>query len=301
MRPISDAERAKINARYDDIMTEQFLSRHGHGYEEPPTLTMSATPEERQRVFERLWHKGNGFRFLYGGFKDVASNPEANEEACKFLRAKIRSIVKDPVKAAYEKFNQENVFAVDLKKTPITAVEKKSIRTADGQLHELDIIVLATGFQSGDGSYKAVQGGITGCNEVLFSDHWEDKMKTYLGIFVSSFPNLFMVTGPQGSFGDAPRTIESEVVFLTTMIADLREAGRGRVIECTAEAEVGWGLLCDQLAASETLVNKVSSWMTGKHTAGTNASTMFHYGGLNAYRSILRDVKNAHYRGLLIT
>ena len=133
------------------------------------------------------------------------------------------------------------------------------------------------------------------------SDHWAKEIKTYLGMFVSPFPNLFMVNGPQGSFSHAPRTIESEVDFLTTMIGELRKAGRANVVECTAEAEAEWVLTCGQLAASETLVNKVNSWLTGLNVAGAKPSTLFYYASLKAYRSVLRDVKKVDYRGLVIS
>ncbi|KAH6989830.1 cyclohexanone monooxygenase [Ilyonectria sp. MPI-CAGE-AT-0026] len=319
LQPVPAATRTEINSRYDDIWASQLVSSTAFGFEEPVTPTMSVTPEERQRVFEDLWRQGNGFRFMYGGFGDLSSNAEANEEACKFLRARITSIVKDPAKAAiltpqelfarrppcdqgyYDKFNQENVFAVDIRKTPITAVEKKGIRTEDGKLHELDIIVLATGFQSGDGSYKTIKGGIKGRQGALLGDHWANGLKTYLSMFVSSFPNLFMVNGPQGPFSNAPTLIESEVDFLTTMLAELRKAGRANVVECTTEAEAEWVKVCDQLAASKTLFNKVDSWLTGKNIPGGKPSTKFYYGGLKAYRAFLQDIKKANYRGLVVS
>ncbi|TVY71442.1 Baeyer-Villiger monooxygenase [Lachnellula suecica] len=319
LQPISAGERSGINHRYDDIWAAQALTREGHGYDEPETSAMSVAPEERQRVFERLWKVGNGFRFLHEGFGDLTSNPEANEEACKFLRSKIISIVKDPAKAAvltprdlfarrppcdqgyYEKFNHANVFAIDLQTTPILKIEGKGIRTSDGKLHELDVIVLATGFHSGDGSYKSIPGHITGRGGISLSEHWRAEIRTYLGMFVSSFPNLFMVNGPQGSFSHAPRTIESEVDFLTTMISELQKTGSVGTVECTADAEAEWVLTCDDLAASRTLVNNVSSWLTGLNVDGAKPSTLFYYAGLKEYRRVLENVKDKGYHGLSVS
>lgn len=317
-RPVPSAERSDINARYNDIHAAQLLSKMALGIEEPDTKTMSVTAEERRQTFESLWRDGNSFRFTYGGFGDLTHNVEANEEACKFLRAKIRSIVKDPAKAEiltpkelfvrrppcdqgwYEKFNQNNVFAVDIQKTPITAIEENGIRTSDGTMHELDIIVLATGFQSNGGSYKTVRDGIKGRGGVSLSDHWAEGIKTFLGIFIHSFPNLFMINGPQGPFNIAPVTIETEVEFISEMLSYLQETHRmGAVVKCTLEDETEWVELCGRSANTETLVNTVSSWLTGTNVAGTKPSTIFFYSGLKQYRTHLQEVKDARYRALV--
>lgn len=316
-RPVSSAERADINARYEEIHAAQLVSKMALGIDEPDTKTMSVTDEERRRTFESLWRDGNSFRFLYGGFGDLANDAEANEEACKFLRAKIRSIVKDPAKAEvltpkellvrrpscdqgwFEIFNQDNVFAVDIQGAPITAVEGNGIRTADGKVHELDIIVLATGFQSGGGSYKTVRDGIKGRGGISLQDHWAQEIRTFLGIFMHSFPNLFMINGPQGPYNIAPITIETEVEFLSEMLSGLQKAGQDAVVECTSEAETQWVELCGRAADSETLVNTVPSWLTGTNIPGAKSSTIFFYSGLKKYRDHLQEVKDARYRVLL--
>ncbi|KAJ6092414.1 cyclohexanone monooxygenase [Penicillium canescens] len=320
LQPVTAAQRAQINSSYDDIWTAQLNSTTAFGFDEPTTEAMSVTPEEREQVFESLWRQGNGFRFMYGGFGDLCSDAVANEEACKFLRAKIRSIVKDASKADvltprelfarrppcdrgfYEKFNQDNVLAVDILKTPIAAIEWNGVRTSDGKLHELDIIVLATGFKSADGSYTTVKGGIRGRGGILLSDHWRKHgIKTYASMFLSSFPNLFMVTGPQGPFSNAPTLIEAQVDFLTGMLKDLQgPKGVSSVIECTEVAEAEWVGVCDQLAASETLFDRVDSWITGKNIPGARPSVKFYYGGLKAFRDFLDAMRSNNYCGLVV-
>ena len=130
---------------------------------------MSVSPEEREAIFEELWKKGSGFRFLFGGFNDLTFDEAANKEAIKFIHRKINETVKDPRKAKvltssdwfarrpltddryYERFNQDNVFAVDLKTNPVTSATPEGLVTADGKLHPLDVIIFATGFDSVDG------------------------------------------------------------------------------------------------------------------------------------------------------
>ncbi|KAI6082981.1 cyclohexanone monooxygenase [Hypoxylon rubiginosum] len=311
-RPVPSSERSDINSRYNEIHAAQLLSKLALDIGEPDTKTLSVTEEERQQTFESLWRDGNSFRFKYGGFGDLASNAEANEEACKFLRAKIRSIVKDPAKADtltpndlftrrppcdqgwYEMFNQDNVFAVDIQETPITAIEENGIRTSDGKIHELDIIVLATGFQS------VRDNGINGRGGVSIGDYWAEEIKTFLGIFIHSFPNLFMVNGPQGPFSIAPVTIETEVDFISEMLSYLRNTDRvDAVVECTLDKETEWVTLCGRSADTETLENTVSSELTSTNIAGAKRSVIFFYNGLKQYRNHLQEVKDMEYRFLL--
>jgi hypothetical protein len=202
----------------------------------------------------------------------------------------------------YEKFNQDNVLAVDILKTPIVVIEWNGVRTSDGKLHELDILVLATGFKSADGRYTTVKGGIRGRGGILLSEHLrKHRIKTYASMFLSSFPNLFMVTGPQGPISNAPTLIEVQVDFLTGMLRDLQgPKGVSSVIECTEVAEAEWVGVCDQLAASETLFDRVDSWITGKNIPGARPSAKFYYGGLKAVRDFLDAVRSNNYCGLVV-
>lgn len=66
------------------------------GFVESQIETFSVTEEERERIFEEAWQEGGGFRFMFETFCDIATNPDANEEAAKFIRRKISEIVKIP-------------------------------------------------------------------------------------------------------------------------------------------------------------------------------------------------------------
>lgn len=138
-------------------------------------------------------------------------NEEANEEACEFIRSKIAEIVHDPEKCRkltphdfyarrplcdggyYEQFNKDNIDIVDLKETPITEIKKKGIVTSDGTLHELDVIIIATGFDAMDGNYTRVP--FKGRKGETLKEHWKSGPTAYLGMAVAGFPNLFMITG----------------------------------------------------------------------------------------------------------
>jgi cation diffusion facilitator CzcD-associated flavoprotein CzcO len=70
--PVTPEYRQTINANYDSIVKGVKNSAYGFGFEESTRSFDSFTPEEREQIFEDLWKKGNGFRFLSGGFNDVS-------------------------------------------------------------------------------------------------------------------------------------------------------------------------------------------------------------------------------------
>jgi len=132
-RPVEPAYREEVNKRYDSIFDQVKNSQVGFGFVESTVPFKSInSPEERDAIFETLWNQGNGFRFMFGGFNDIATDKEANEAACQFIRQKIAHIVKDPEKVRklqphdyyarrplcdggyFEQFNRPNVDVVAL-------------------------------------------------------------------------------------------------------------------------------------------------------------------------------------------
>lgn len=315
IRDISADERRKINTSYDDIRRHIYASKTASGFAEPSRTTMSVPPEEREQIYEDLWRLGGGFRFLWGGFSDIATSPEANEEACKFIRKKIRQIVQDPVKAEflvpkepyarrppcddgyYDCFNRDNVIPVDIRKAPITGLEETGLRTADGVLHELDILILATGFEAIDGPYKAIQGGIKGRNGESLIDHWAEGAAAYMGLFVSGFPNLFIINGPHVPVANVPSAIEVQVDFLEELLRQKAIEGNASTIEVTPETEAEWIESCNNVGAN-MITHKVSSWTTGKvNTAGKAPHNQFYLPGIKGYSTLSKEVKATGYPG----
>ena len=82
---------------------------------------------------------------------------------------------------------------MNLKETPITEITEKGIKTGDGKLHELDVIIIATGFDAMDGNYTRVN--FRGRKGETLKENWKSGPTSYLGMAVADFPNLFMITG----------------------------------------------------------------------------------------------------------
>ena len=82
---------------------------------------------------------------------------------------------------------------VDLVSTSITGIEPEGIRTEDGKLHEVDALILATGFQSNRFLWPME---IVGQQGQSLSSVWGDSANAYKGISIPDFPNLFCLYGP---------------------------------------------------------------------------------------------------------
>ena len=93
----------------------------------------------------------------------------------------------------YETYNRDNVTLVDIKHTPIETITPHGLRTG-GIDYELDAIVFATGFDAMTGALLEID--IRGHNGNVLSEKWSAGPRTYLGLTMAGFPNLFAITGP---------------------------------------------------------------------------------------------------------
>jgi cyclohexanone monooxygenase len=125
---------------------------------------------------------------------------------------------------------------VDLLESPINKISENGILTEDGTFHELDII-FATGFDAIDGNYNRMR--IRGSRGETLKEHWQNGPTSYLGVSVPGFPNLFMITGPQGPFCNIPPAIEAHVEFITKAITKAETLRLGSSDKGIIEAELG--------------------------------------------------------------
>lgn len=294
--PVTKEYRKWVNENYDDIYDRVWKSNTAFGVPEVSRPTMSVGPDERREIFEKLWDQGNGFRFMFSGFGDITTSVEANREACKFIHSKIDEIVKDPAKASalkptelyarrplcdagyYQIFNRPNVDIVDLRENSIQEVVPEGIMLQDGSVVELDTLVLATGFDALDGSYLRV--AIKGQEGQTLQEHWQDGAITYASVSSAGFPNMFMISGPQGPFANFPCAIESEVNFITECI-ERAERGSG-YISAKRESELQWMDQCNRLTEG-SVFKSTKSWIFGENIEGRQPRIKFYFGGLAAY------------------
>ncbi|KAK0789655.1 hypothetical protein LTR03_009123 [Friedmanniomyces endolithicus] len=233
---------------------------------------------KREAFWTDLYDNGRGFRLWLSNYRDVAFDKEANRICSDWIADRIRQRVHDPETAErlipknhgfgtkrvpmetgyYEAYNQPNVRLVDVTETPIERITATGIQTSKETL-ELDMLIYATGFDAVTGAFDAMD--IRGLNGLALKDRWEGSPRTYVGMTVDGFPNLFMSMGPHQSYGNIPRSIEYAVTWITAALAQFREKNVAYV-EATAEGVEMWTRHVVE-AAKGSLANEVDSWMTG--------------------------------------
>ncbi|MDX1382854.1 MAG: NAD(P)/FAD-dependent oxidoreductase [Thermoanaerobaculia bacterium] len=293
-RPLTAEEQAEIKAIYPEFreanrhMSPAFGSRLRYG----EGSAKEADPEARDADFRRRWAEG-GFGFL-GGYTDFLLDRESNEVAAEWVRNRIRETVKDPEVAEllcpdqvigckricldtdyFETYNRPNVHLVDVSRQPIERITQAGL-VAGGREYPLDVLVLATGFDAMTGTLLAID--IRGRGGKPLSEKWRAGPRTFLGLGIEGFPNLFTISGPGSPsvLTNMIVSIEQHVEWIRDCIAYLREHGL-RTIEATREAEDAWVEHVNALAAP-TLYPTCNSWYLGANIPGKPRVFMPHIG-----------------------
>ncbi len=118
----------------------------------------------------------------------------------------------------------------------IERIEPGGIRTADGVLHELDLIVFATGFQA-HAFMRPMR--VSGKNGATLEDFWSLRPRAYLAISMPDFPNFFMLNGPNGPVGNFSliEIAEHQWVYISQLIARLERGDCPEINPGEAEFE----------------------------------------------------------------
>lgn len=311
--PLSDDFKQYAKTHADEIRQVMTTNANGHPFYVEPRKAVETAQEELEKIYEAAWQKG-GLQFR-ATFEDLLTDPDANKTAAEFIRKKILQIVEDPAKAEiladidhpfaakrppidteyFEVYNRDNVSLVDLRKTPIEEIVPAGIKTTD-KTYELDIIVFATGFDAMTGSLLKLN--IEGAGGRKLNEDWRAGPKTYLGLQIPGYPNLFTITGPGSPsvLCNLPPAIEQHVDWITDCIAHMREKNL-KTVQTTEDASAQWQAEVDR-AANATLLPKVKhSWYLGANVPGKPRVFMPYAGGLSHYRSICDDVAADNYRG----
>jgi cation diffusion facilitator CzcD-associated flavoprotein CzcO len=314
--PIDEETQRDVHARAEEIFERCRTTFGGFLHDSDRRKALEVSAEERTAFYEELYAQP-GFAIWMGNFRDVLVNEEANATLSEFRAGKIRARVEDPQRAEtliptdhgfgtrrvplesgyYEAFNQPNVELIDLRREPIVRVTRRGIETSVRH-YDLDVLVLATGFDAVTGPYERID--IRGIDGVTLRDAWAGGPRTYLGLNVAGFPNLFLLVGPHNaaSFCNMPRCIEHNVDWLTTLIGEMGEKGRTAVC-ATGEGQDEWTAEVHE-AAQRMLFSKVDSWFTGRNSASVPSgqrSVLLYAGGFPRYQERCADVAADGYRG----
>ena len=316
-RKIDPAEMAEIKAGYPEMFKRCQETFACFLHTPDPRAALEVTAEEREAFFEHLY-ASPGFGIWQGNFRDILTDPRANDLISDFVARKIRQRVKDQAVAEklipknhgfgtrrvpmethyYEVYNQPNVDLVDIRETPIERITPAGIQTSYAS-YEFDIIIYATGFDAITGSFDRID--FRGEDGTRLRDVWKGGPKTYLGVMVERFPNMMMLMGPHTALGNIPRSIEYNVEWVTGILRHARDHGLTRVA-ATPEGVASWTEHVKILGVG-LLSNEVNSWMTGINTnvEGKQTRIIARYSGsAPAYRARCDAVAAEGYRELAL-
>jgi cyclohexanone monooxygenase len=313
---ITEFERSEVRSKYDQVWEQAKDHFFGMAMKPPGRKAVELSPEERERVLEAGWEAG-GFRFIFETFDDLLVDEKANAVAAEFVRNKIRAIVNDPETAEllcpkdyplagkrpplghfyYEAYNRDNVSLIDVRNAPIREITKTAVRTAAGD-YPCDMIIYATGFDAGTGTLKNID--IRGRGGVSLAQRWKSGPETYLGICVDDFPNMFMISGPQSPFANAPVVIDGIVEWIGTALKYLRE--RSIVaMEPASGAVEKWCQRMDDLVSATLLTQGRNAWFLGANIPGKPRVVLFYFGGAGAYRQECTQVAADEFHGFVMS
>jgi cyclohexanone monooxygenase len=271
---------------------------------------LDLTPEQRRQLIRE---QGLGVLLT---FRDAYLDMEANETANQTFREGIRDLVDDPATAEtlcpttyglgckrqvldrdyYDTFNRDNVTLVNVRETPIESITETGIRTSGGD-YEFDVLVYATGFDAMTGAL--LRANICGREGRQLADKWENGPVTYLGLALSGFPNLFMVTGPGSPsvLCNMLVAIEQHVNWVGDCIDYLREHGYA-AIEALPEAEEEWVAHVNEVAEGTMYTTpSCNSWYPGANIPGKPRIFKPYVGGSPRYRERCESVAAGGYEG----
>jgi len=181
--------------------------------------------------------------------------------------------------------------------TPIESVDPTGINTTEAH-YDLDMIVFATGFDALTGALANID--IVGRAGATLRDDWAHGPRTYLGLGVDGFPNLFVISGP-----GAPAVLANMVLHAEAQVNWIADAigyldGHGyAAIEATPDSVDEW---VAELArrADASLFTKANSWYMGANVPGKPRGFMLFIGGFAAYNDICAEVADAGYKGFAL-
>jgi cation diffusion facilitator CzcD-associated flavoprotein CzcO len=180
---------------------------------------------------------------------ESVEDPELRERLRPDYRAACKRLVISP--DFYGAIQRPNV---ELVTDAIERIERDGVRTADGRLHELDVLVLATGFKT-NAFMRPMR--VVGRNGVTLEEAWSPRPVAYLSVSIPEFPNFFMLNGPNGPVGNFSliEVAELQLSYILQLV-ELIRAGDGNEVSATQHA-------LDEFERAREKASSKTVWVTG--------------------------------------
>lgn len=310
------AEVAAYKARFEELRGNLPNTFTGFEYDFVHQWA-NETPEKRREVLEEIYADGS-LKLWLASYAEMFFDPKVSEEISEFVGAKMRERLKDkrlcdmlipnpklygfgthrvPLETDYlEVYHRPNVEAVSVKANPIQQVVPEGIRLADGTVHELDVIIMATGFDAGTGALTRID--IRGRDDRSLRDEWFTEIRTTLGLAKHGFPNMLTTAvplAPSAALCNMTTCLQQQTEWISGLIGHMQARGK-KVVEPSEELEDAWVRHHDEVAGAN-LISKTSSWYTGSNVPGKPRRVLSYTGGVGEYKRRCDEVARGGYAG----
>ncbi len=224
----------------------------------------------------------------------VGKQLDSNFRIMEQIRARVDAIVEDPRTAEALKpyypygckrptfhdeylptFNLPHVHLVDTAPMGVAEINERGV-VHDGVEYPLDVLIFATGFQW---MATSTFNMVVGRGGQSLGEKWQtDGTKTFLGLHTHGFPNLFIITGPQGGGGSFNFTdaIDTHTDYVTWMLTTMREEGH-LIVDVRREDEDAWAAHCREADLATAPLRDCLSYYNGHGEAAPGS--LAYYGG----------------------
>jgi cyclohexanone monooxygenase len=222
------------------------------------------------------------------------------------IRARVDAIVKDPKTAEALKpyypygckrptfhdeylpaFNKPHVHLVDTAPHGVSLINENGV-VHEGHEYALDVLIYATGFQW---MATSTFNTISGRGGRSLSEKWTTEgTKTFLGLHSRGFPNLFIVTGPQGGGGSFNFTdaIDSHADYIVWLLSTMRDRGMS-IVDVEQEPEDAYAEHCRQADIGTAPLRDCISYYNGHGDAAPGSLAYYGGGNWHKYRRAAQE------------
>jgi len=236
----------------------------------------------------------------------VAAQLDTNFRIMEQIRARVDAIVKDPRTAASLKpwypygckrptfhdeflptFNLPHVKLVDTAPRGVQRITERGV-VHDGIEYPLDVLIYATGFQwMATASFNM----ITGRDGRSLRQKWQDEgVRTFLGLHSHGFPNLLIMSGPQGGGGQFNfiMGLESHTDYVVWMLTEMRARG-ATVVDIQKAPEDAYAQHCREADLMSAPLRDCLSYYNGEGNA--EPGSLAYYGGPQKWHALRREAQ----------
>ena len=190
--------------------------------------------------------------------EETVRDPELRRRLTPDYRAGCKRLIMSD--SFYQAMQRPNA---NLTTEAIARIEAAGVRTADGALHELDVLVLATGFNAHQ-MMRPMR--VSGRGGVTLEQAWADSVQAYLSISIPEFPNFFMFMGPQSPVGNFSLIEVAELEFdYILQLMNLVRDGACREVSASAPAMTDFADRVRAAMKSTIWVTGCTSWYLDGH------------------------------------